>query len=170
MDIPWRAALLVVAAAFVVFLLAKLLPVRARRAANGAQLTAAKVRVRAAKTDRERAEALCEAADAALAAPFGATRAAAYFMRAMRADPAWPGSASRAAAALAGRRPRVLRRMMWRRLAATPWDAAHGPALRAVAAAIVAASKGGRARSPQAVVIERVLAGESLRLPESPSR
>jgi hypothetical protein len=163
MSIPWRAALLVVAAAFIVFLLAKLLPIRIRRATS-AELVAARARVREAKTDRDRAEALCAAADAALSAPFGSTRAAAYFMRAMRADPAWPDAVTRAAAALAGRRSRVLRRMMWRRLAATPWDAEHGPVLRAIASAIVVASKGARSSSPQTIVIERVLAGEPLRL------
>jgi hypothetical protein len=167
LDIPWRVALLVVAGAFVVFLLAKLLPGRTRGAAQGASLTAARARLREAKTDRERAEALCQAAEAALAAPFGSTRAAAYFARAMRADPTWPDAASRAAAALAARRPRVLRRLMWRRLAATPWDAEHGPAVRAIAAAITLASKGARGRSPHAIVIARVLSGESLRVPDA---
>jgi hypothetical protein len=166
MDIPWRAALLVVAAAFIVFLLAKLLPVGACRRATSAQLASARAHIRDAKTDRERAEALCDAAEAALAASFGATRAAGYFLRAMRVDPAWPGAVQRATAALAGRRARLLRRMMWRRLAATPWDAAHGPALRAMAKAIVATSKGARARSPQAEVIQRLLAGQSLQLPK----
>jgi len=164
MDIPWRAALLVVAAAFVVFLLAKLLPVRMRRAVINGPLAAARARLRDAKTDRERAEALCDAAEAALAAPFGRARGAAYFMRAMRADPAWPGAVTRATAALSGRGARLLRRMMWRRLAALPWDAQHLPVVRALAKAIVDAGKGARSRSPQTEVLQRMLAGESLEL------
>ena len=165
MDIPWRAALLVVAAAFLVFLLAKLLPRRGRRGDGAASLATARARVRDAKTDRARAEALCDAAEAALGTPFGTTRAAAYFMRAMRTDPAWAGAPERAAAALSERRADLLRKMMWRRLAATPWDAEHGAAARAIATAILDASGGAGASSPQAIVIRRVLSGEALRSP-----
>src|SRR5262245_5584535 len=125
MDIPWRAALLVVAAAFVVFLIAKLLPVASRGPQGSSALSGAKARAREATTARDRALALCDAGDAALALPFGATRAAAYFLGAMRADPEWAGSVERAASALSGRRPRLLEKLLWRRLAATPWDAAH---------------------------------------------
>lgn len=164
MDIPWRPALLVVAAAFVVFLLAKLIPGGARRIRASAPLREARARLRAAKDDRERAEALCAAAEVLIASPFGGARGAAYFMRAMRADPAWPGAVQRAAAALAPRRARLLHRMMWRRLAALPWDAAHRPVLLAIAEALLATSKRPRARSPQVEVIARLAAGERLDL------
>ncbi|MEZ4296184.1 MAG: hypothetical protein R3B70_14525 [Polyangiaceae bacterium] len=162
MDIPWRAALLVVAAAFIVFLLAKLLPSRIRTRGDNRTLAAARARVRAARTDRERAEALCDAASAAMSAPFGATRAAAYFMRAMRADPLWPGAVDRAREALVPRRARLFRRMLWRRLAAIPWDAEHAPARRALLTAMLASSKAQRSGEAEARVLERLLAGEPL--------
>src|SRR5262249_42600118 len=137
MDIPWRAALLVVAAAFLVFLLAKMLPAKKRGDSAGAALSGARARVREAKSDRDRPGALCEAGDASMGLPFGSTRAAAYFLRAMRVDPAWPGAVERATTALAPRRARVLEKIMWRRLAATPWDEAHGPVIRAMVRAMV---------------------------------
>lgn len=170
MDIPWRTALIVVAAAFIVFLLAKMLPGRARAAGGGASLSAAKGKVRAAKTERERAEALCEAAASAMVLPltFGGTRAAAYFLRAMRADPTWPGSVEKAAAALTARRGHALEKILWRRLAATPWDAAHRDVLRALVKALADVSKRLRGHSGQAGIMERLLAGEVLSLPKAP--
>lgn len=162
MDIPWRVALLVVAGAFVVFLIAKLLPGAARRPATSASLAQAKARALAAKTPRERATALCDAAEAALSQPFGATRAAAYFLRAMRAEPTFAGSVERATAALSRRRARLLERLLWRRLAATPWDEAHGAVVRALVTSLAAVSKGSRGHVAQAQVLERVVAGEAL--------
>jgi hypothetical protein len=167
MDIPWRAALLVVAAAFLVFLIAKLLPGGPARAAASPGLSAARTRARAATTPRDRALALCDAAEAALAQPFGSTRAAAYFLRAMRADPSFAGSVERATAALARRRARLLEKLLWRRLAATPWDAEHHPVVRALVTSLAAVSKGSRAHAAQAEVLERVLAGESLRIDQT---
>jgi len=162
MDIPWRAALLIVAALFIVFLVVKMLPVGAGKAGTGPALRGARVKVREAKTDRGRAEALCEAASAALGQPFGATRAAAYFLRAMRADPGWEGSVERATAALAQRRARLLDKILWRRLAATPWDAAHAKVTRALVTGLAAVARGARGHAPQAQVLERLLGGESL--------
>lgn len=161
MDIPWRAALLIVAGLFIVFLVVRMLPLGARKAA-GPALRGARVKVREAKTDRGRAEALCEAASAALGQPFGATRAAAYFLRAMRADPAWEGSVERATAALAQRRARLLDKILWRRLATTPWDAAHAKVTRALMTGLAAVARGARGHAPQAQVLERLLGGESL--------
>lgn len=170
MDIPWRTALIVVAAAFIVFLLAKMLPGRAKRAEGAASLSAAKGKVRGAKTDRERAEALCEAAASAMALPltFGGARGAAYFLRAMRADPTWAGSVERAAVALLPRRAHTLEKILWRRLAATPWDAAHRDVLRALVTALADVSKRLRGHSGQAAIAQRLLAGEALSVPKAP--
>lgn len=166
MEISWRIALLAVAGAFVVFLIVKMLPRTSRRGSKSASLASARARAREAKTDRERAEALCDAAEAALSAPFGGTRSAAYFVRAMRADPTWVGAIERASATLAGRHARLLRRTMWRRLSHLPWDAAHAPALRALATAILSASKGSRAHAAHAAILTRLLQGETLHLPK----
>jgi hypothetical protein len=164
MDIPWRTALLVIAGAFVVFLIAKMLPVGRSGIASSPELTAAKIRAKEAASPRERAAALCDAGEAALALPFGATRAVAYFLRAMRVDPAWPGSIERAASALAKRRARMLEKLLWRRLAATPWDQDHRAAVRALVTALGSVSRQLRGHKGHAQVLERVSAGEALRV------
>ncbi len=164
MDIPWRAALLIVAGVFIVFLLAKMLPFGAGKRGGGKALSGAKIKVRSAKSERDRAEALCEAAVASLGLPFGSTRAAAYFLRAMRADPTWPGAVEKATVALV-RRSRLLDKILWRRLAATPWDDAHAPALRAMMAGLSQVGKKARGHAAQAQVMDRLLAGEELSVP-----
>lgn len=162
MDISWRAALLIVAGVFVVFLIAKMLPIGGGKRGAGPELSGAKIKVREATNDRDRAEALCEAASASLGLPFGVTRAAAYFLRAMRADPLWPGSVEKATAALAHRRARLLDKILWRRLAATPWDDEHASVVRALLTGLAAVSKNARGHAAQAQVLERLLAGERL--------
>lgn len=165
MDIPWRAALLIVAGVFVIFLIAKMLPVGMGKRSVGKALSGARVKLRDAKTPRDRAEALCEAALASMGLPFGSTRAAAYFLRAMRTDPTWSGSVERAIASLAPRRARLLDKMLWRRLAATPWDEAHAPVVRALLTGLGQVSAKARGRAAEAQVMDRLLAGESLSLP-----
>jgi len=167
MDIPWRVALLVVAGAFVVFLLAKLLPGARRTPKSSPALATAKARIRDAKSDRQRAEALCDAALAVIGQPFGTTRAAGYFLRAMRADATWPGSVERAAGAFAHRRARLFENMLWRRLAATPWNAAHAPVVRALLTSLAQTSKRSRGHVAQSEVLARILAGESLSVPKA---
>jgi hypothetical protein len=162
MDIPWRIALVVVAAAFLGFLLAKMWPRASDRAGSPAAISAARKRAHDAKTPRERATALCDAADAALAFPFGTMRAAAYYFRAMRADPTWAGSIDRAAAGLGRRRARTLEKMFWRRLAATKWDAEHATATRALVSRLAAVYAATRGHAAQAQVLARLLAGETL--------
>jgi len=165
MDIPWRAALLIMAGVFVVFLIAKMLPVGRAKRGNGLDLASAKAKIREAKTDRARAEALCDAGAASMGQPFGATRAAAYFLRAMRASPAWAGSVEKATSTLAPKRARLLEKILWRRLSATPWDSAHGEVVRALVTGLSTVSKRGRGHAAQAEVFERLLAGEALSLP-----
>ena len=162
MDIPWRWALLVVAGAFVVFLLVKMRPVVTGSGAAGPGVKRARQKLRDAKTPREKATALCEAAEAALGQPFGATRAGAYFLRAMRVDPAWEGAVDRAVTSLSARRARLLEKMLWRRLAATPWDATHAAANRALVTGLSTVSKKARSHAAQAQVMDRLLAGETL--------
>ena len=123
------------AAVFVVFLLAKLRPVRLGRGRPGlgAGVRAARERAHGATTARARAEALCEAGRLA-AEDRRWTASAGFFLRAMRTDPAWSAPVELAAAALARRRPRFLEKLLWRRLAALPWDGAHAAAARVTAA------------------------------------
>jgi hypothetical protein len=78
----------------------------------------AHARIEAAKSEQDRAVALCEAA--ALVGPRGARG---LFLRAMRADPASVAVIEQAAAGLS-RRPRALEALLWRRLASTPWNEA----------------------------------------------
>jgi hypothetical protein len=135
MAIDWRHLLAGAAVIFLVFLVVKMRPVGGPRNGTEASLREAKKRAREAKTPREKAEALCEAGALAAAQPW-LISAAAYFLRAMRADPAWPGAIERAASALQRRRPRVLERVLWRRLADVPWDDAHRAAVLAAAASL----------------------------------
>jgi len=74
-------------------------------------------RAEAAKDDRERAAALCDAAELL------ATRAAiGLYLRALRADPGSVKLVERTIAGL-GKRPRALESVLWRHLSTTPWVA-----------------------------------------------
>jgi hypothetical protein len=121
-----------VAVLFLAFLLWRMRPGGPRRAALGAEVRAARERARAAGTPRARAEALCDAGS--LAARRGArwTSAAGSFLRAMNADPTWPAVVERMVLALRRRRPRLLEKILWRRLGNLPWDDAHRPVLLVV--------------------------------------
>ena len=78
------------------------------------------------------------------------------------ADPAWSGSVDRAVASLSARRARLLEKMLWRRLAATPWDAAHASVSRAIVSGLATVSKKAPSHAAQAQVMERLLNGETL--------
>jgi hypothetical protein len=118
---PWNVPLVSASAIFVLFLLWKLRPQM-----GGAQgdrvkaLRAAKARAVAAKSDEERAQALCEAGDLAAAGMAGSESAIGYYLRAMRASPRSAEIVTRAATGLE-RRPRALESLLWRRLGAEPW-------------------------------------------------
>jgi hypothetical protein len=60
------------------------------------------------------------------------TAAAGSFLRAMNADPTWPDAVAELVAAFRKRRPRMLERILWRRLGNLPWDASHREALLAI--------------------------------------
>jgi hypothetical protein len=120
---PWNAPLAVASAVFVLFLLWKLRPSvggSGRGSTRAAALREAKARVSAAKTDEERALALCDAGDALAGRLAGSESAIGYYLRAMRASPRDAALVTRAAKGLA-RRPRALESLLWRRLGAEPW-------------------------------------------------
>lgn len=135
MEIGWRHLLAVAAVLFLIFLLVRLRPTRGPKPAREAALREAKKRVVSATTPRDKADALCEAGEIAWEGMLR-VRAAGYFLRALRADPTWPGAVERMAAALHKRRPRWLERVLWKRLAALPWDDEHRAAVLASAAAL----------------------------------
>ena len=121
-----------VAVLFLAFLLWQMRPGSPRRRGLGVEARAARERARSAATPRARAEALCEAG--ALAVKDGArwTSAAGSFLRAMNADPVWPEAVEQLAVAFRRRRPRLLEKILWRRLGNLPWDDAHRAVLLAI--------------------------------------
>jgi len=131
-----QAALAVAAVLFLGFLLVRLWPGRIRREALTDTVRAVRRRAHEAATPHARAEALCEAG--ALAVREGArwTAAAGFFLRAMNADPTWPGAVEQTVLSLRRRRPRLLEKILWRRLGALPWDDAHRAVLREAAASL----------------------------------
>jgi hypothetical protein len=114
----WSVPLVVATAAFLALLLWRLRPLigRGRGAGAGREaLREVQARIEAAKTEPERAVALCDAADL-----MRAGEAKGMYLRAMRADPASVPVIERVVAGLA-RRPRTLESLLWRYLASRPW-------------------------------------------------
>ena len=117
----WHIPLVIAAVAFVGFFVWRLRPVLSSGERVGPKLREARARIAAAKTDEERATALCDAGDLC-ARGVGRTRnAIAYYLRAMRAAPDSVEIVERAAAALA-KRPRALEALAWRRLGSEGWE------------------------------------------------
>lgn len=155
----WQTiALLVVAIAFFALILARTWPRmgRKRNVPLGAALKAARAKIEGAKTDSEKADALCAAADACALA-FGRSEAAAsYYLRAMRLIPASAELVERAIQGLE-HRPRALESLLWRKLGADP---EHAPSAEATRAALVGLEKIYRGRPRHAVrarAVERIL-------------
>ena len=74
----------------------------------------------------------------------------------MRLDPCSAVPVEEAVAALERARPRLLEKLLWRRLARVPWDAAHAPAVRAAALGLASIYEN-RLRDPvRAAVMERL--------------
>jgi hypothetical protein len=92
-------------------------------------LKEARARLAAAKTDAERAAALCDAGDASAAGLGRGDSAIGYYLRAMRLAPHSAELVSRAARALA-RKPHALESLLWRRLGAEPWSGSGVDAAR----------------------------------------
>jgi hypothetical protein len=129
----WHLPLAVAAAVFLVVLLWNVRPrVGPGRGAKRVALAAARARIEAAKTDAERAVALCDAGDACAMGLAGSESAIGYYLRAMRASPHDAELVARAAKGLS-RRPRALESLLWRRLGAEPWT---GPGEKAARVAI----------------------------------
>ena len=118
---------------FLVVLLIKVRPVARGRREIGAALKAARERARAAETNRELAEALCDAATIAATKARRSTMAAGLLVRAMRAEPAWDKPIELAVRLLAKRHPRLAEKLLWRRMSHLHWGAEHRAALVAVA-------------------------------------
>jgi hypothetical protein len=140
---PWSIPLVVATAAFLAVLLWRVRPVvlgGERKAARDA-LRSAHARVAAARDDAERAAALCDAAELVVGKIGGPARAAALYQRAMRAAPSSAEIVERAAKTLV-LRPRALEGLLWRRLAASPWDAASAASIRAALDALRALYEG----------------------------
>ena len=129
----WQIVLAGVAVLFLAFVLWQIRPGRTPGGPLGAEVKAARARAHTATTPRARAEALCQAG--ALAVSDGArwTSSVGFFLRAMNADPTWPGAVGELVLAFRRRRPRMLEKILWRRLGHLPWDDAHRPALLVVA-------------------------------------
>jgi hypothetical protein len=127
-------ALLVVAIGFFAMVLARTWPRfgKRRNVPLGKALRAARAKIEAAKTDAEKADALCEAADACALA-FGRSEAAAsYYLRAMRLVPDSAELVERACKGLE-HRPRTLELLLWRKLGV---DGGHPPSREATVAAL----------------------------------
>ncbi|HVY47060.1 MAG TPA: hypothetical protein VHB21_14330 [Minicystis sp.] len=155
MSLGWQEALVAVVLVFVAFLVVKMRPTTAARGELAADVRAARDRAREARSSRERAEALCEAGR--LAAGEGRwTAAAGFFLRAMNAEPAWPDAVVQASMSLSGRRPRLLEKMLWRRLDHVPWDAEHAAAARAAAVALAGLYEGKLRDRARAQVMRRM--------------
>lgn len=127
----WSIPLVVATAAFLALLLWRMRPFIGGRGPGAGReaLREAQTRIEAAKTDPERARALCDAAEL-----MRAGEAKGMYLRAMRADPASAEIVGRVVAGL-GRRPRTLESLLWRYLASRPWTGskeATGAALDAL--------------------------------------
>lgn len=113
--------LLVSALAFAALLLFRLRPAITTRArASATALDDAKRRIESAKDDDARASALADAGDASIALG-RASSAEGYYLRALRTAPCSARIVTRAVTAFA-RRPRALEHLLWRHLAALPWE------------------------------------------------
>jgi hypothetical protein len=157
MSIGWREALAGVAVLFVAFLLVKMRPSSRRRAAVSDELKAARARVHEAKTPEDRARALTEAGRlAGVQARW--TAAAGLFLRAMKAAPTDETVVAQTVETLRSKRPKLLEKILWRRLAHTDWDAAHGGVTRAAAEGLLSLYQGKLRDSSRAAFFRRLLA------------
>ena len=124
---------------------------------QGAALRAAKQRVVAAKTEEERALALCDAGDVAATGLAGTDSAVGYYLRAMRTNPHSAELVARSAKGLA-RRPRALESLLWRRLGAEPWSGGGEAAARAALDELARLYAGPLRNAPRARAMENARA------------
>jgi hypothetical protein len=145
-----------VALLFLAYMVWRVWPRADQARAIGPEVRAARDRARTAATGAERALALCDAAELAVRGGARWTSAVGFFLRAWKADPAAAEPVTRAIAALRRRRPRVLEKMLWRRLGSLPWDPAHRAVLLVVAGGLRELSEGERRDHVHAAVFRRL--------------
>jgi hypothetical protein len=155
----WNLPLVVASAVFVAFLAWKLRPAWGAGGgpAKRAAIRAAKQKVESAKSDAERALALCEAGDAVASGLAGGESAVGYYLRAMRTSPQSADLVARAAKGLA-RKPRALESLLWRRLGAEPWRGGGEAAARAALDELARLYAGPLRNAPRARAIENAKA------------
>lgn len=115
--------LIVAAGSFLAVLVWRVRPLvgwSTRQRSSRAALREARARAESAIDEKERARALCDAAD--LLAAHATTRASAlsFYVRAIRLDPTSAETIDRAIVGLA-KKPRALESLLWRQLAGGPW-------------------------------------------------
>lgn len=157
MTFGLREVLAVAAVAFLAFLVVKLRPGGAGRAALRAEVKAARARATDAKTAAERAVAFADAAELAVQSGSRWTVAVGLFLRAAKADPTSAAVVERMIATLLKRRSRALETILWRRLAHLPWDDAHRGAIKASAQGLVQIYAKERRDPARAEVMKRLL-------------
>jgi hypothetical protein len=155
----WNVPLVVATVVFVVFLGWKLRPRIGGGGGGGKRgaLREAKQRASGAKSDAERALALCDAGDAAAGGLAGSESAVGYYLRAMRLQPRSADLVVRAAKGLE-RRPRALESLLWRRLGAEPWKDGGEDAARAALAELARLYAGVLRNAPRARAIDNARA------------
>jgi hypothetical protein len=129
----WSIPLSLSTAAFLAWVIWSVRPAigwRRRRRVPRMALSEARARIESARDPRDRALALCEAADLRAKTIAGAASATGLYLRAMRSDPLSAEIVNRAAAGLASR-PRTLESLLWRHLAIGPWPHPAREAVRA---------------------------------------
>jgi hypothetical protein len=115
--------LIVAAGCFLAVLVWRVRPLvgwTARRRTSRQALAEARARAELAPDEKERARALCDAADLLAAHAHSRGDATGFYARAIRLDPTSVEIIDRAVAGLA-RTPRALELVLWRHLASTPW-------------------------------------------------
>ena len=129
----WHIPLVVAAAAFLAVVLWRVRPAFGpARPSLRVALKDARERIEAAKDDKSKAIALCDAADVCALSLGRASSAHGYYLRAMRCDPQSVDIIDRAAKGLK-RRPRDLEHVLWRRLAQSEWKGdMRAPAIAAL--------------------------------------
>jgi hypothetical protein len=156
MDSPSSWVFVAVAVAFVVYIAVQARPRWKARRELAAEVRVARDRAHAATNAHDRAMALCDAARLAAGAHRW-TATAGFLLRAMRTDPTSAEAVQTCIDLLARPRPRLLEKVLWRRLAQLPWDEEHRDAARTSAAGLVRVYRGRRTRQPaRAEVLERL--------------
>jgi hypothetical protein len=154
--VGWQIVLAGVAVLFLAFLLWQMRPGGLTPHVLGGEARAARERVRAATTPQAKAEALCEAGTLAVKDGARWTAAAGAFLRAMNADPLSAAVVEQLVVAFRRRRPRMLEKILWRRLGHLPWDDAHRAVLLAVTASLRTLYEKERRDATRAAVLRRL--------------